>query len=187
MRNCLFNGPATQWLKKASNSPEFLSASGRSLDSKSMRDREAINRFCAFYLIGEDKYSGGDMDAFLARALEKMQNTDLDHLYSTFIYSMQVNRDLFGEHAFRKSLAHCDAHATRTVLNIALFDVCSVLLANIDEDIVKNNMETLHKIFASLIQDENFSHAITYSTNSTRQVRKRFEMARSAIKKVLNV
>ncbi|WP_216644546.1 DUF262 domain-containing protein [Candidatus Thiodictyon syntrophicum] len=48
MRNCLFNGPATQWLKKASRSPEFLAASGRSLDSKSMRDREAINRFCAY-------------------------------------------------------------------------------------------------------------------------------------------
>lgn len=187
MRNCLFNGPATQWLKKASNSPEFLSASGRSLDSKSMRDREAINRFCAFYLIGEEKYSGGDMDAFLARALEKMQNTDLDHLYSTFICSMKVNRYLFGEHAFRKSLVHCDALASRTVLNIALFDVCSVLLADIDENIIKNNTKALREMFASLIQDENFSHAITYSTNSTRQVSKRFEMARSAITKALNV
>ncbi|MBK6999104.1 MAG: DUF262 domain-containing protein [Rhodoferax sp.] len=189
MRNCLFNGPATQWLKKASKNPEFLSASGRSLDSKSMRDREAINRFCAFYLIGEEKYSGGDMDAFLARALEKMQkeSTDLDQLYSTFTYSMKVNRYLFGNHAFRKSLEHCEALASRTVLNIALFDVCSVLLADIDKDIINNNTQALREMFSSLIKDAVFNHAITYSTNSTRQVKKRFEMARVAISKALYV
>ena len=188
MRNCLFNGPATQWLKKASNSPAFLAASGRSLDSKSMRDREAINRFCGFYLIGEGKYTGGDMDAFLARALEKMQkgSVDLDQLHSSFLHSMKANRYLFSEHAFRKSLARREDFASRTVLNIALFDVCSVLFADIDEDIVKANAQTLREVFASLIEDAHFNHAITYSTNSTRQVKKRFEMARAAIAEVLS-
>ncbi len=188
MRNCLFNGPATQWLKEASNSPAFLAASGRSLDSKSMRDREAINRFCGFYLIGEEKYSGGDMDTFLARALEKMQRegTNLERLYSTFLHSMKANRHLFGEHAFRKSLAHRDEFAPRTVLNIALFDVCSVLLADIDKNTIKENAEILRERFRSLIEDASFNHAITYSTNSTRQVRKRFEMARLAIVEALS-
>lgn len=189
MRNCLFNGPATQWLKKASKSPEFLAASGRSLDSKSMRDREAINRFCGFYLIGESKYAGGDMDAFLARALEKMQkgSVDLDQLYSTFLHSMKANRYLFREHAFRKSLARDEDFAARTVLNIALFDVCSVLFADIDQDIVKANAQALREALTRLIEDAHFNQAITYSTNSTRQVKKRFEMARATIEEVLYV
>lgn len=189
MRNCLFNGPATQWLKKASNSPAFLAASGRSLDSKSMRDREAINRFCGFYLIGEEKYVGGDMDAFLARTLERMQKggADLDQLYIKFVHSMKANRFLFGEHAFRKSLARREDYVSRTVLNIALFDVCSVLFADIDKATTEANATALREKFTSLIEDVNFSHAITYSTNSTRQVKKRFEMARISIEEVLYV
>ncbi|NMM13371.1 MAG: DUF262 domain-containing protein [Rhodoferax sp.] len=188
MRNCLFTGPATQWLKTASKSTEFLAASGRSLDRKSMRDREAINRFCGFYLLGEENYVGGDMDAFLARALEKMHkgSVNLDRLHSDFLHSMQANRFLFQEHAFRKSLVHGEDFVARTVLNIALFDVCSVLFASISKEVIKENSDALREVFSSLIQDESFNHAITYSTNSTRQVKKRFEMARTAIAGVLS-
>jgi hypothetical protein len=188
MRNCLFNGPSTQWLKRASNSPAFLAASGRSLDSKSMRDREAINRFCGFYIIGEGKYVGGDMDAFLARTLEKMQDgsVDLDQLSFLFEHSMKANRYLFREHSFRKSLARREESTSRTVLNIALFDVCSVLFADIPQELIKANAEVLRGMFANLIEDDDFNHAITYSTNSTRQVKKRFEMARMAIAESLH-
>src|SRR5450830_1477801 len=45
MRNALYNGPATQWLKLAAEKDSFRDATGRSLNVKTMRDREAINRF----------------------------------------------------------------------------------------------------------------------------------------------
>lgn len=107
MRNCLFNGPATRWLKKAADNAEFLAASGKSLARKSMRDREVINRFCGFFLLGEEKYTSGDMDVFLAQTLEKMQteSINLNLLHDKFVHSMKMNRFLFREHAFRKSLA----------------------------------------------------------------------------------
>ena len=188
MRNCLFTGPATRWLKNASNSPEFLAASGRSLDTKSMRDREAINRFCGFHILGEGNYVGGDMDAFLARALEIMHkgSVDLDELNSDFLHSMKVNRYLFREHAFRKSLMHDESVVARTVLNIALFDVCSVLFAKISGEVVKAKAQSLREVFSVLIEDTKFNHAITYSTNSTRQVKIRFQMAREAIEGALS-
>lgn len=187
MRNCLFNGPATEWLKRAANSPEFLDATGRSLDKKSMRDREAINRFCAFYLIGEQNYTSGDMDAFLGHALDAMQNdsSKSEDLYKKFIHSMAANKFLFKSHAFRKSLAQIDDFAARTVLNIALFDVCSVLFANIDKAVVKQHADLFREAFQILIADFDFKHAITYSTNSTRQVKTRFAMARNAIEGIL--
>jgi len=52
MRNCLYNGRATVWLKEVASTPVFIEATGESLDAKRMRDREAINRFCAFSIIG---------------------------------------------------------------------------------------------------------------------------------------
>lgn len=185
MRNCLFNGRATKWLKAAATSEQFILATGRSLDAKSMRDREAINRFCAFYILGESKYRG-DMDAFLAQALEKMQESsiDLDNLFEKFTHSMKINRALFGAHAFRKSLSpfvHGDKSVNRSVINIALFDVYSVLFSRVDEDFVNRNATELREQVSSLLSEDDFVNAITYSTNSKRQVRTRFSMAREAL------
>ena len=52
MRNALYSGPATEWLRDASKGKAFQTATGGSLNPKTMRDREAINRFCAFSLLG---------------------------------------------------------------------------------------------------------------------------------------
>ena len=187
MRNCLFSGPATQWLKAASNTPEFLKVSGRSLDKKSMRDREVINRFCGFYLLGEEKYTGGDMDGFLEKTLEKMADgsVDLEQLHIRFVFSMCANNHLFGDHSFRKSLAS-EESSKRTPLNIALFDVCSVLFAAIEQKFIEDNAQLLREKLATLIKDPDFNQAISYSTNSTRQVKTRFEMARKALGKLVD-
>lgn len=187
MRNCLFNGPATQWLKAAANSQEFLTVSGKSLQTKSMRDREVINRFCAFFLLGEENYTSGDMDAFLAHALDDMNKgaVNLEELHCKFIHSMKANRYLFGNHAFRKSLVHLKSNVGRSVLNIALFDVSSVLFANIDEVTINSNADQLRQGFKSLLENDDFIHSITSSTNSTRQVQTRFMLAREYFKNIL--
>jgi hypothetical protein len=184
MRNALYNGAATNWLREAAESSFFLDATGRSLDPKTMRDREAINRFCAFQLQGWRAYRG-DMDAFLGTALRRMHDMspqDLQSLRHRFDLSMRANSRLFGAHAFRKSLA-ADNPTKRNILNIALFDVCSVLLTNYGQDILDNSQvaERIHDIFAILVLDDEFSHAITYSTNSTKAVSNRFEMAEHAL------
>src|SRR5260370_4405383 len=72
MRNALYNGPATIWLKQAAEGDAFRSATGQTLNPKTMRDREAINRFCAFKLLGWTSYKTGDMDGFLAEGLTKL-------------------------------------------------------------------------------------------------------------------
>jgi hypothetical protein len=73
MRNCLYTGPATRFLKAEAESELFREATGRSLKTATMRDREFVNRFCAFQLLPIDEYRG-DMDGFLAQALKKMNN-----------------------------------------------------------------------------------------------------------------
>lgn len=186
MRNCLYNGKATQWLKDLSESDIFLKATGESLDRKSMRDREVINRFCAFYLLGFEEYQG-DMDAFLGEALETMNHCSDEQLQvmrDNFETALEVNYLLFGEHAFRKSLR---GDSKRTVINVSLFDVCTVILSSYGHDDLIFHKKRLSEAIQSLLLNgyNSFEHAITYSTNSTSSVRKRFSLAAQAISEVM--
>jgi len=184
MRNAIYSGPATKWLRDMAKSQLFLQATGESLNAKTMRDREAINRFCAFTLIGREGYRG-DMDVFLAKSLQKMNNEceSLRKVGDAFSRSLKSNFNLFGKHAFRKSLELDDPSAGRGILNISLFDVCTVMLAQIPEEL---NFDSEHgqrvkKEFIELLQNEKFVDAVTYSTNSNKAVNTRHQLAEQAL------
>jgi hypothetical protein len=182
MRNALHNGPATIWLRDTARAEPFQSATGGSLNAKTMRDREAINRFCAFRLLGRQKYTSGDMDGFLADGLRKlasMTNQERAALRTDFDQAMKLNIELFGQHAFRKSLATPDA--ARSVINISLFEVCAVTMAGMSPPSGAVAKRHLRKAVVSLIEDAEFAKAITYSTNSTIPVQTRFEMMEQAM------
>ncbi len=189
MRNSLYNGPATRWLKAAAESQPFLTATGRSLVATTMRDREAINRFCAFRLLTYSAYRGGDMDGFLGQTLERMnltQESELDQLRVEFDHSMRSNQILFGNHAFRKSLAESDPAGKRSPLNIAFFDVCSVIFAGFPQKPSAHRKEAARKAVIDLLADGDFVAAISAATNSTNQIRKRFEKATEALQSVVS-
>lgn len=188
MRNSLYNGKATKWLRLASESPEFLKLTNASLDKKTMRDREIINRFCAFRLLGYEEYKSADMDRFLGRTLEYMNKSsdeELDNLMNEFKHSMKMNYKIFGDHSFRKSLLDNDPYQRRSPINVSLFDVYSVLLADLPSSPEKDQLNKIGKILRNLVADEEFSFAITYSTNSTKQVDDRFEIAYAALEGII--
>lgn len=187
MRNALYNGPATRWLKEAAASDAFRSATGMSLNDKTMRDREAINRFCAFKLLGYRSYTSGDMDDFLGQGLTKLASLGREgraELMNSFISSMRLNRNLFRTHAFRKSLSGLP-HAARSVINISLFEVCAVFLSN--EEVLgdKASHDAIKDAIIDLLDDPVFVRAITYSTNSTAAVKTRFDRMRVALEYAL--
>lgn len=186
MRNALYNGPATQWLKAAAESKTFCLATGQTLNAKTMRDREAINRFCAFKLIGWNNYTTGDMDRFLADGLTeltKLTENERKQLLYSFEQAMLINRELFKDHAFRKSLA--TGTTARSVINISLFEVCSVILSAYDIDRLRASAEEIRAVIIDILQDDDFVRSITYSTNSTVAVQKRFDYLYFAINKIL--
>jgi len=83
---------------------------------------------------------------------------------------MENNYALFQEHAFRKSLIQESPHS-RSVMNIALFDVCSVHLARFDDVQIAQFGPKLKQVVRTLITgNPSFVQAITYSTNSRNQV-----------------
>lgn len=183
MRNCLFMGHATRFLKTEATTDLFQKATGGSLNTSTMRDREFVNRFCAFQLLPLKDYRG-DMDDFLALALKKMNNYDkntFEKLSAEFRTSLINNFNLFGKHAFRK---HTVGQESRGVINASLWDVMSTGLSRYPEHVVKGRADALRKIFYPLLADDEFIQAITYGPNQVRNVRCRFVKATAMFQEV---
>lgn len=186
MRNCLYMGQATRFLKEEVMSKEFLQATGNSLDSDTMRDREFVNRFLAFYLLPLADYKG-DMDDFLAaslRTMNKMTREKVSELSHLFRRSLSNNYRAFGKHAFRK---HSKGQEVRGILNASLWDVMTTGLAAYELEVVDDKAEQLRDAFYSLLGDPSFVASVTYSPNSTKNVRHRFDASRAMLKGVFDV
>lgn len=185
MRNSLFMGRATRFLKEESRSEIFLKATGGSLNKKTMRDREFVNRFCAFRLLNLDQYRG-DMDDFLAnclRHMNKLEESRLLRLSEEFHRGLTNNFMLFGRHAFRK---HEPGQEWRSVLNASLWDVMSTGLSYYSAGRVEACVKPLRKAVHRLFKNEEFNIAITYGPNNARKVRTRFEMTRGIFEEILD-
>ncbi len=183
MRNSLYMGDATRFLKREARADIFLEATGQSLNQQTMRDREFVNRFCAFHLLSLGEYRG-DMDDFLARVLKKMNSMgpeSLHKLSAQFRASLSANFLVFGKHAFRK---HSDAVASRSVLNASLWDVMSTGLARYPQHLVAERADALKHAFYGLMADDEFVRSITYGVNDIKRVRGRFATAGAMFEEV---
>ncbi len=185
MRNSIFMGEATLFLKEESQTDIFQKATDSGLSSKTMRDREFVNRFCAFQLLGVAEYHG-DMDDFLAKCLRKMNNmedSDLSKLSAEFRRGLSNNYMLFGKNSFRKRKPE---HARRSVLNASLWDVMSTGLSRYTKDQIDKHAESIYKAVYDLLDEEDFIFAITYGSNDLKQVKSRFQMTRKIFKEVID-
>ncbi len=183
MRNCLYMGAATRFLKIEAGTPLFLQATGGSLTRTTMRDREIINRFCAFQLLGRGDYRG-DMDAFLANTLEQMnvlELFELEKLSAQFRTSMKNNLIVFGKHTFRK---HAPGQGSRSVFNASLWDVMSTGLSLYPEHLIEARAEELRTAFYSLMGDHAFIECISLGTNQANRVRYRFIRTQAMLKEI---
>ena len=185
MRNSLYMGAATKFLKEEAEGSLFRQATGNSLNSDTMRDREFVNRFCAFYFLGVDKYEG-NMDEFLAATLTKMNQAPslaLVQLSRMFKISLRNNFTVFGEHAFRK---HGPDAKRRGILNASLWDILSVGLTKFSTEEVERHSGTLRERFFALMENEEFISSITYGPNARNQVQNRFRIMEEALTEVFD-
>lgn len=185
MRNAIYNGPATRFLKAEATTPLFVKATGGSLNAKRMLDREFVNRFCAFDLLDIDSYRG-DMDDWLARGLKclaELSDVERARVAKRLDRGLRNNLLVFGKHAFRK---HRSRTQTRSLINASLFDVMMAGLSRRTESEVSENAEALREAFFERMADERFIKAITYGPNSTREVRARFRIAKLMMSEVFD-
>ncbi len=184
MRNCLYLGEATRWLSSMAESEKFRLATDNGLNWKTMRDRECINRFLAFYDRGFNEYTG-NMDNFLRDVLEDKKEVGDNYwkeITSKFMLSMEISKRVFERDAFRKPRGN---HERRSVINVALFDVFSVLFAKYGDRIKPQYDDAIRQSLATLVRENDYFDAISYATNDVKKVALRFKRTEMMIKEVL--
>ncbi|SMF96176.1 Protein of unknown function DUF262 [Methylomagnum ishizawai] len=183
MRNCIYMGAATTFLREEAETDLFVQATGKSLTPSTMRDREFVNRFCAFRLLGLESYRG-DMDEFLGEALKKMnglEKSELNKLSADFRNGLSNNLKVFDRHAFRR--CEQDQHS-RKVINASLWDVMSIGLSKYNESMVEAHAEELRNVFFARMKDGDFIASINYATSDVKQVKFRFYAAKKMFEEV---
>lgn len=199
MRHAIYSGESTRLLTRLAAMDLFKIATGGALNSednvREMKDREAINRFLAYFLLGWRLYLDTNYDDFLARALRETNDRIRDKqaidrsltrekATNAFVTSMKMNVEIFGKHAFRKSLEAPKGH--RSAFNLALFDVFSTTLGRYDEHtLTQTKAKMIHTATTKLLNKKRFHDAVSFATLKASNVQIRFEMVEEMLAGVL--
>ena len=199
IRHALYIGASTQLLLRLSQREEFLKATGYSVKSNRMMDRELILRCLAFNVRSYTNYpKNNDMDSFLSDTMriinimpslngkegakvfkedvkkEHVVVKEISILEERFIKAMIRGKEIFDEHTFRKSYPG----KRRTPINKALFEVWGTLLGNLTDNEF-NNLKKRQAEFIErhsvLLEDINFNYAVSRDSLKTLSVKDRYE------------
>lgn len=192
IRHALFQGKATEFLADLARMPEFLHATTESINPLRMDDRECVLRFLAFHMTPYEQYgrtsqrdrSGRvmkqNLDGFLSETMERLNalkdnSVRLDELREAFRGAMVRAEQVFGPYAFRKMY---ERHGKRVPISKPLFETWSVLLLPYEIEALQRSREAIIRGFLDLMQDIEFSKAISLGTGSPSTVQRRFSMIR---------
>jgi hypothetical protein len=186
IRNCMSSPETRHLLHSLSRSPDFLTATSSSVGTVRMQDQEIALRFAAFRL-ADLKHQApypGNMERFLDHALETLNHNPrlFDQLVPAFECGMRNSAHLFGAFAFRKcSPSDLLPGARRKLMNNSLFTTWSVVLAEHDEEEVRN---VTAGSFAGIVaqeldRDAEYYDSVSFGTNDRRRLLYAFEKARS--------
>jgi hypothetical protein len=176
MRNAIYSGPATAFLKEESTTDAFLAATGGALDSLKMQAQALVNRFCSFSLFPLEEYQG-DMDEWLARGLKWLNaaaEAEIAELRASLRLTLRNNHTVFSEHAFRQQ---SQSRPGQSQLNAALFDVMSTGLARYDEHTAAVHAAQLRQALALRMDGPDFNRSLCSPVDSANAVGERFELA----------
>ena len=168
IRNALYQGQASMFLLKMSQSVEFRKATDYSIKPDRMLDREFCLRFVCFTQLDVEKeYTV--LDEFLNKGMEYLSIADehtLSQVYFEFEYVMKVSNELFGKFAFRR----LNTEERRGPVNKSLFEAWSLIILGLgdnDINILKNQKEILRKKFTTLCDDYDFQNTIRASDKTS--------------------
>ncbi|WP_211339652.1 DUF262 domain-containing protein [Mucilaginibacter gracilis] len=191
IRHALFQGAPANFIAQLALTPSFVNATGRSIKTERMLDRDFANRFLAFYYLGYDSYQP-DLDTYMSKAMaavHTMSEDQKDEIKNAYDRSMQLNIDIFGKHAFRKFENINDG---RSPINKALFDVFSVSFAKLTEGemtLIKDRKDKFIEDFINLLYhdvDNTFFWAVTSSTSDKYRVQYRYQKVQELITSTIN-
>lgn len=200
IRNALYIGQSTILLNELSQYPEFKIATGNSIRSLRMEDKELILRFLSFLIRNYTTYKKTvNADALMSdtmiviNAMPKLDSRefkklsgkgkldinditirDIDVLKDLFKKAMVRSFKLFDRHTFRKSYGS----KSRSPINKALFETWGVLLATISDmqfqQIMRNKSKFLND-YEKIIDNYEFQLNISRDSMKNTAVKSRFD------------
>ena len=185
MSQSINKGRASLFLSKIVNENVFRKVVGT--PAKRMASNELVLRHMTFILFGAQTYKSS-LPKFLDAGMTKLGElsiTKLDDLQSNFIAAMNTAYELFGIHAFRKTLAE---PYRNKVVNKPLFEAVSVNLALINDAArskLCENKKSFKDEFKIMLTNDNFDYSITRSTANTDNVQARFNMVEEIINRYI--
>lgn len=187
MRNALYQGRATELLKRMVQANSFQQATDSRVTERRMADTDLANRFLAFFL-RKNKYAG-ELDPFMADTLEVVNNMaqkDVDDIFQTFDTSMTLCFQLLGKNAFRRPDPKKPCCYLRT--NKSVFDVLSVSIAWLtpqEQQQLTERKTDFEKGMQLLYNDSDFLRSVTTGTAKVPQVDMRYAKVKDLINKTL--
>ncbi|WNY32889.1 DUF262 domain-containing protein [Curtobacterium flaccumfaciens] len=187
LRHAMMPGQARDILQRMAASRSFREATGDSVRSERMADREMALRFAAFYLSDPSQYASQDFDDFLRRAMRKINHLgvgEVNDLFAAFDRGTKAARSLLGDHAFRKFGSD---GVRRMPINKALFEAQAVTLARAGAHsspwYASRSDKALYRVHA-LLSEPDFERAVSQGTGDVAKVRLRFAETRNVMKEL---
>jgi hypothetical protein len=201
IRHCMSKTASREFLRSLVESPSFDKAMGKyfwtndisgklARDNKRMLDRELALRFCAFYTSNLSEYaSAPSLDAFLLQFTRHIDQPsrpgapkiDLVKLKAAFERAMENCHLVLGVGAFRR----WQLGGRRGPLNRAVFESQAIALADYDTDAVARHRDAIHDALRKLFDDPFYSDAVSRSTGSHFNVKKRIELPREILSGII--
>ena len=208
IRNALYGGECSALLSELSEMRCFKDATGWSVKSLRMEDKELVLRFVAFLIRDYRKYNKSvTPDTWLGdtmmiyNAFPTLDNRDMkkllreehvaisdikimskDEIKLTFEKAMNRGQALFGTHAFRKSLPGY----RRSPINKSLFETWGILLSKLSDVEVANlisNKNHMLDDYGRFLYSDNFIIAISRDSMSRWSVDYRYRVIKDLIDK----
>lgn len=186
IRNSVYRGRTAELLKELAHGEAFVRATRHKISSSRMLDREFVNRFLAFYVLGVNEYKG-NLEEFMNDVLSILQKQPegmLDQCRMDFTKAMVYAWNLFEDHAFRRKRTD----GTYATLNRPLFEAVSVNLAKLDEEecqILQKKKEQVNAKYEELLDNTEFIAAISNGTAKIGNVRTRHKMIRDMFRRII--
>lgn len=175
IRNALFQGNATVFLQECSRLPEFITATGGSVKSERMLDREFVLRYISFCYLDLNEYTG-NIDEFLNEGMKYLNQAEselLEVLKQDFIYVMESIYQIMGRNAFRKICAD----GRRRPVNKVIFESWCYIIKNLRKDEVQKMIkrkDTVRDKYMGLCEDSRYLYMLKAPDKKTMYERIRY-------------
>jgi hypothetical protein len=194
LRNCIYRGPYNDLVHELSRDPDFVYLLDLAKPDKRRKDVELVLRFCAFFNATYLKYKP-PMKAFLnkdASARRNISPDDAKALRVAFKNACQIMRSMFGKNAFKRFYRGTDKQPNGywepKQFNASIFDIVMYTFAQEDKNTIYGKMDSVREALICLMtENQEFIDSIELSTSSMQAVRKRFDLWRGTLERVVGI